>query len=75
LNKDEAGDPVITTAGTKRKADVDVDEAEIRSRSEGGTLEKLKNDQLKEFLKAKGLPVSGKKADLVQRIEEYLQGS
>jgi len=29
----------------------------------------------KDFLRAKGLPVSGKKADLIQRINEYVSGS
>ncbi|KAF8573937.1 SPOC domain-like protein [Ramaria rubella] len=72
LNKDESADHVIVKAGSKRKADVDVGEAEIRSRWDGGTLEKLKNDQLKEFLKSNGLSVTGKKADLVERVGDWL---
>ena len=31
----------------------------------------LRVDQLKEFLKSKSLPVSGKKADLIDRVAEY----
>ena len=31
----------------------------------------LRVDQLKEFLKSKSLPVSGKKADLIDRVSEY----
>ncbi|KAJ7118563.1 SPOC like C-terminal domain-containing protein [Mycena crocata] len=58
--------------GTKRKADVDVSEAEIRSRYSDGKLAKLTVEQLKAFLKSKGQPVSGKKADLVERVEEFL---
>ncbi|KIJ51081.1 hypothetical protein M422DRAFT_158695 [Sphaerobolus stellatus SS14] len=79
LNKDEAADHVMTTAattkGTKRKAEIDVDEAEIRSRSESGTLEKVRSSLLsgQDFLKSKGLTVSGKKSDLVERIEDYLR--
>jgi len=72
LDHDESADQVIATAGTKRKADVSVSEAEIRSKYDTGTLDKLKNDQLKEFLKTKSLPVSGKKADLVERVGDWL---
>ncbi|KAF7302176.1 SAP domain-containing protein [Mycena indigotica] len=46
--------------GTKRKAEVDLSETEIRTRVADGTLAKLTNDQLKTFLKSKGQPVSGK---------------
>lgn len=58
LEKDEAVDHIVVTAGTKRKAvsahvcltlwqlrqrqDVDVDEAEMRSRWQGGTLDKVR---------------------------------
>jgi len=75
LNEDESADHVIVSAGTKRKAaqDVPVDEGEIRSKWKAGTLSKLKNDQLKDFLRSKNLPVTGKKADLVERVEECLQ--
>ncbi|KAJ7462125.1 SPOC like C-terminal domain-containing protein [Mycena latifolia] len=58
--------------GTKRKADVDVGEAEIMSRYSEGMLNKLTVEQLKNFLKSKGKPSSGKKADLVERVEDYL---
>ena len=39
----------------------------------GGGLEKLKNDELKLYLKHNRLTVSGNKADLVARIREHLQ--
>ncbi|KAF8520514.1 Ku DNA-binding complex Ku70 subunit [Gautieria morchelliformis] len=71
LNQDEGADHVIIAAGAKRKADVSVDEAEMRSRWDAGTLDKLKNDQLKEFLRDKNLSVSGKKADLVERAGDW----
>ncbi|KAJ7098685.1 SPOC like C-terminal domain-containing protein [Mycena belliarum] len=58
--------------GTKRKADVDVSEAEIMSRYAEGLLNKLTVEQLKNFLKSKGKPYSGKKADLIERVEDYL---
>ncbi|KAJ7432310.1 SPOC like C-terminal domain-containing protein [Mycena galericulata] len=60
------------STGTKRKADVDVSEAEIRSRYSEGNLKKLTVEHLKTFLKSKGQPSSGKKADLLERVEEYL---
>ncbi|KAJ2913757.1 hypothetical protein MD484_g6661, partial [Candolleomyces efflorescens] len=61
------------TTGSKRKADVSVNEAEIRSHWEGGTLAKLKVDQLKEFLKSKSQTVSGKKADLMERVGQWFE--
>ncbi|RXW22186.1 hypothetical protein EST38_g3662 [Candolleomyces aberdarensis] len=61
------------TTGSKRKADVSVNEAEIRSHWENGTLAKLKVDQLKEFLKSKSQTVSGKKADLMERVGQWFE--
>ncbi|KAI0682970.1 ku70-like protein [Cerioporus squamosus] len=74
IQEDETANIVAApVAGTKRKADVSVDEAEIRSKWEAGALNKLRVDQLKEFLKSKGEPVSGKKAELVERASQWLQ--
>ncbi|EMD33370.1 hypothetical protein CERSUDRAFT_108161 [Gelatoporia subvermispora B] len=96
---DETANTVTETAGTKRKADVTVNEAEIRSMNDYGTLAKLRVDQLKdgcqvrvfldaqlgnprcsqalrnahEFCKSKSLPSSGKKADLMERVGEWLE--
>ncbi|KAH9917274.1 ku70-like protein [Fomitopsis serialis] len=72
LLKDESANMTIITTGSKRKADVSVDEAEIRSKYEVGKLEKLRVDQLKEFLKGKSQSVSGKKAELIDRVSEWL---
>ncbi|KAI0788279.1 ku70-like protein [Fomes fomentarius] len=73
LQKDETANIVAAPlAGSKRKADVSVDEAEIRSKYDAGTLAKLRVDQLKDFLKGKGESVSGKKADLIDRVAEWL---
>lgn len=60
-------------AGAKRKADVSVGEAEVRSHCEGGTLSKLKVEQLKDFLKSKSQSVSGKKADLIDRVSQWFE--
>jgi len=70
--EDESASTVVVTAGTKRKADVSVDEAEIRSKYEGGSLAKLRVDQLKDFLKSKSQSTSGKKADLIDRVTDWL---
>ncbi|KAI0926332.1 hypothetical protein AcV5_008825 [Taiwanofungus camphoratus] len=72
LLQDESANSIIVTAGSKRKADISVDEAEIRSKHEAGMLDKLRVDQLKEFLKNKSEPVSGKKAELVVRVGDWL---
>ncbi|KAH0833364.1 SPOC like C-terminal domain-containing protein [Lanmaoa asiatica] len=72
LTADENYNAVIATTGTKRKPDVSVDEADLRSKYAAGTLDKLRVDQLKEVLKNKGLPTSGRKADLIERVGEWL---
>ncbi|KAI0064929.1 Ku DNA-binding complex, Ku70 subunit [Artomyces pyxidatus] len=72
LRDDESANTVIATVGTKRKADATVSEAEIRSKHEAGSLEKLRVDQMKEFLKSHSLPLSGKKADFAERIADWL---
>jgi len=73
LRDDSTAHSMIVTAGSKRKADVSVDETEVRSKYEAGTLNKLLNDQLKEFLKSKSLSVSGKKSELIERVSEWLE--
>ncbi|ETW82733.1 hypothetical protein HETIRDRAFT_157084 [Heterobasidion irregulare TC 32-1] len=63
---------VAAAAGTKRAATVSVDEAEIRSKYESGSMAKLRVDQLKDFLRSKSLPVSGVKAALIERVAEWM---
>ncbi|KAG2017394.1 Ku70 [Coprinopsis cinerea AmutBmut pab1-1] len=75
LEEDPSFDVVpVATTGSKRKADVPVNEAEVRSHYENDTLSKLKVDQLKEFLRSKGAAVSGKKDELIQRVSDILGG-
>jgi len=71
LLNDSSAHLVVAATGSKRKADVSVDEAEIKSKYDDGALGKLRVDQLKDFLKAKGQAVSGKKAELVERVSEW----
>ncbi|KAL4250950.1 ATP-dependent DNA helicase II subunit 1 [Abortiporus biennis] len=56
----------------KRKSDTPLGEIEVREMYESSTLSKLRVDQMKMFLKAHGMSVSGKKADLEARIAEFL---
>ncbi|KAI0259101.1 ku70-like protein [Gloeopeniophorella convolvens] len=72
LRDDESAKVVIPVAGSKRKADVSVSEADLRQDYETGALMKLRVDQMKAFLKSKGLALSGKKAELAERIGEWL---
>ncbi|KAG5352384.1 hypothetical protein C0989_002575 [Termitomyces sp. Mn162] len=91
LAHEEAADIVDIpekVAGTKRKAEVSVDEAEIRSMYESSSLGKMRVDQLKvwfhvftyeriltrflkDFLRSKSQPVSGKKAELLERVATW----
>ncbi|KAG6829004.1 hypothetical protein H0H92_005981 [Tricholoma furcatifolium] len=62
-------------AGSKRKAaqqNIDVDEDEFRTMHQSNTLNKMRVDQLKDFLRSKGEAVSGKKADLLERVGDWL---
>ncbi|VDC04946.1 unnamed protein product [Peniophora sp. CBMAI 1063] len=63
----------VEPRGTKRRADVNVDTAEVRAMYDDGNLGKLRVDQMKDFLKSKSLPVSGRKADLAERIHDWFE--
>ncbi|KAH9481902.1 ATP-dependent DNA helicase II subunit 1 [Psilocybe cubensis] len=71
LAQDPSTEVVIAATGSKRKADVAVSEEELRSLYDNGYLAKLRVDQLKDFLKSKGLSASGRKADLTDRVAEW----
>lgn len=45
----------------------------LQALAASGKLGKLKVDDLKPYLKANGLKVTGKKDDLIQRITEHVQ--
>jgi len=71
--------PAIKGASKRqKKADGGDDEKEelkdIESMAKAGTLKKLKVADLKKFLKSKNLEVKGKKADLINRIENFFDG-
>ncbi|KAH9847820.1 ku70-like protein [Lenzites betulinus] len=76
LVEDETANVVAApAAGRKRKADtqdVTIDETEVRRLYEEDQLRKLRVEDLKNFLKSKSEPVSGKKDDLVERVADWL---
>mmetsp|Transcript_156 Transcript_156/g.227 ORF Transcript_156/g.227 Transcript_156/m.227 type:complete len:125 (-) Transcript_156:139-513(-) len=59
--------------GAAKKAKVDVDEADYYTLYENDKLKKLTVPKLKDFCRAKGLPLSGKKADILERIMKYME--
>ena len=44
----------------------------LQGMAAAGTLRKLKIFELRKYLRANGLNISGKKDDLIQRVEEHL---
>ena len=50
-----------------------VNESVLRKMWEKGQVGKLTVQQLKDFCGVKSLPVSGKKAELVERIEQWFE--
>jgi len=62
------------TSTKKVKATLSPDEIEeYKERYEDGTLKKFTVADLKHFLSGVSQPVSGKKADLIQRVEKYFK--
>jgi len=55
----------------KAKVAVVINDADYRTLAENNGLKSLKVAQLKDFLRAKDLALSGKKADLIERIQKY----
>ncbi len=49
-------------------------QVDVRAHHASGTLNKLTIPDLKAYLKAERLSVTGKKSDLIARIEAYLHG-
>ena len=62
-----------TIAGKrKRKAKVDAPELDVEGMCKAGTLKKAKVSELKAFLFSKDVKPKGKKADLLEQVEELL---
>jgi hypothetical protein len=58
----------------KKASDVCTEDAEkaVRNAHTMGTLSKVALIELKAFLKSRGLPVGGKKAEVLERVENHL---
>jgi len=69
---DESAQTIIATGSSKRKADISFDEDIVRNMYVEGKLAKLVVDQLKAFLRSKSESVSGKKAELLERVAQWL---
>ncbi|KAG8906390.1 ATP-dependent DNA helicase II subunit 1 [Tulasnella sp. 403] len=69
----EASAPIAeTTTSAKRKAESSIDEVHVRDFYNDGRTAKLTVAQLKGFCKSKGLSTAGVKAELVERVEDWL---
>jgi len=66
--------PATTKAATKRKAPepIDLGDVDFAAKLADGTLSKMKVSELKDYCKANGLALSGKKADVLERITGHL---
>jgi ATP-dependent DNA helicase 2 subunit 1 len=69
--EDEAADRSRSSKKVKAESGHGVDDEQILNHYHNGSLSKLTLPILKEFLTSKKLSTSGKKTDLVERVEEY----
>ncbi|KAJ8058995.1 hypothetical protein OCU04_011977 [Sclerotinia nivalis] len=77
LDEDEIEVPkkkkVLVKSSAKKLGEMDKEE--LKNLVANGGLEKFKMADLKEWLVGKGLNAAGKKADLLERIEEWVEGN
>ncbi|KAF9072547.1 ku70-like protein [Rhodocollybia butyracea] len=75
LANDESANFVVATTGSKRKGDGagQMDKDEVLAKFNSGTLAKYKVDELKAFCRGVGLGTTGKKADLIERVEGWCE--
>lgn len=66
-------DPTTGSKKVKGEGGDEISEALVRQRWEHGKLGSLTVAQLKDFASAKGIPVAGKKAEVVDQIEAWLE--
>lgn len=60
-------------ATSEKPAGSSLTNAQIRASIDSGAITKMTVSQLKDLLGAKGLSTSGKKADLIERVEEWIE--
>lgn len=70
----DAGPPKKKTKGAKEGLG-EMSAAELKSAVANETVGRFTVSELKEFCQLKGLAISGKKSDLVERIEQWVEGS
>ncbi|PCH42686.1 ku70-like protein [Wolfiporia cocos MD-104 SS10] len=70
--RDKASTSVDNALTSKRKAEFSVDEAEIRSKYEEGQMGRVWPNVHADFLRSKSQPISGKKAELIERTTDWL---
>lgn len=68
--EDDSGN---ANAAKKPKVEEGSSENDLRKHFEKGTLAKLTLPVLKDFLTSRGRSAAGKKADLVERVEEFFE--
>lgn len=73
LEKEPNAETTFLTSSSKRKADVTVNDLEVRTHYENETLSKMTVDMLKSFLRSKGKATSGTKPVLIERVTEYMK--
>jgi ATP-dependent DNA helicase 2 subunit 1 len=71
--KRKAADAEGGGAAKKPKAEVDLGALDFKQLSNSGGLKKCKVPELKAFLSSVGLKATGKKDDLIERIEEHFE--
>lgn len=60
-------------AGSEKPSAASLTNAQLQASFDSGSITKMTVVQLKDLLGAKGLSTSGKKADLIERIEQWLE--
>ena len=68
--------PVKKSRGSSEKATgSSFSMAQLKAAIEGGTIQKMTVVQLKDILATKGLSTAGRKVELIERIEEWIEES
>ena len=65
--------PANSTASSKKAPGSSMNNAQLKLAAEQDTLKKMTVAELKDVMASKGLSISGKKADLVERLEQWLE--
>ncbi|KIK60138.1 hypothetical protein GYMLUDRAFT_200779 [Collybiopsis luxurians FD-317 M1] len=73
LLNDHSATYIQLASGSKRKSDDVVDIGDIVSKYKAGTLNKFKVDELKAFCRSQNISTTGKKADLIERVEAWCE--